>query len=174
MQVSYKHYQKSQRSPEVGQYSPKFTLMENKQIYSFPKSVKHSVLQGKYNYNTELDSSTSPPSKGRNIDMRTTRYRHVPAVKFRKQIGRKSGSIISVNEKRFDFVKPIEQPRCAISFQKQNERPQLFKQPEFLHEYYINLSSRSMKTIASSQSTLKSAALNSLLNQKLMNLDSNI
>jgi hypothetical protein len=147
--------------------------MENNQIYSFPKSVKHSILQGKYNYNTDLDTSTSP-NKGKNIDMRTTRYRHVPAVKFRKQIGRKSGSIISVNEKRFDYIKPVDHPKCAISFQKQNERPQLFKQPEFLHEYYINLSSRSMKTIGSSQSSLKSAALNSLLNQKLMSLDSNI
>jgi hypothetical protein len=147
--------------------------MEKKQIYTFPKSIKHSILQGKYNYTTDVEPTTSP-SKGKNIDMRTTRYRHVPAVKFRKQIGRKSGSIVTVNEKRFDYIKPVDQPRCAISFQKQNERPQLFKQPEFLHEYYINLSSRSMKTIGSSQSSLKSAALNSLLNQKLMNLDSNI
>ena len=108
------------------------------------------------------------------MHMKTTRYHHIPVAKFRAQLGREEDKTpnLNLNEKRFDYVKPIESLRGTVSFDKQHERPDLFKSPEFVHEYYLNVD-RSSKHL-SPNTLLKNAGISCTLDEKLMKLNANL
>ena len=106
--------------------------MEKVSAFSFSKSAKIKSLSA-MKIVPLINSSTKKPS------LTSRKETHLPAINFKKQLERKIQKEIDVNEKRFDYMPKIKASRQKINFEKVCGRPELFKMPEFLHEYYINM-----------------------------------
>lgn len=122
-------------------YSPKFTLIDRTQSFSFSK------LEKKKGIVSDLIPEGPPLTKGelkkeilkdfmKNKSALATN--HIPSLKFAHQLERKHNEI-SVNDKRFDFMPKLQETNYNIHFSKLKGREDLFKLPEFLHEYYLTL-----------------------------------
>ena len=146
-------------------YSPKFTLIDRTQSFSFSK------LEKKKGIVSDLIPEGPPLTKGelkKEIlkDFMKNKSNiissHIPNLKFSHQLERKDHEI-SVNDKRFDFMPKLRTTTYNIHFSKLKGRQDLFKLPEFLHEYYITLAKSPNMNYLNRRSNSKEGAENLII-----------
>jgi len=132
--------------PCLGTYTPKYSLIDKAHVYTFARSIK-SVCEGikpKKKKGNAFLKKVRNSIKFSNPNIKNIKatsvspQNHMPNCKFDLQSGHKSIEN-TVNEHRFDFIPRIPKSQCKIKFNKIMDRPALFKLPEFLHEYNIDI-----------------------------------
>ena len=135
-----------EKKPCLGMYTPKFTLLDKYRAFTFPKSTK-AVCEPLINRTRSFDK----PHKLRKIQSTSIVCHEKQAIHqianygFAHQLGRKSVPN-ELNEKRFEYMPTYTSTKWNVNFRRITERPELFKPPEFLHEYYINLNKECVST----------------------------
>jgi hypothetical protein len=134
-----------EKKPCIGTYTPKFTLLDKYCAFTFPKSNKavcEPSIKKRRNFGAKLSVLRKTQSSSIICNEPQVGH-HMPNCGFYRQLGRKSVPN-ELNEKRFEYMPKYTNHKRKVDFKRASERPELFKPPEFLHEYYININKGSL------------------------------